>query len=76
MNVETPQNELSPRSDDWKNRKARNHNALFIRGARRVGKSVLALELAHKEYKSFIKINLHTIQDSTRSKIYEIQKKV
>lgn len=41
---------------DWKNKKARNHNALFIRGARRVGKSVLALELAHKEYKSFIKI--------------------
>ena len=24
---------------DWKNRKARNHNALFIRGARRVGKN-------------------------------------
>lgn len=42
---------------DWKNRKARDHNALFIRGARRVGKSVLALELAHKEYKSFIKIS-------------------
>ena len=42
---------------DWKKRKARNHNALFLRGARRVGKSVLALELAHKEYKSFIKIS-------------------
>lgn len=29
---------------DWKKRKARNHNALFIRGIRRVGKSVLALK--------------------------------
>ena len=27
---------------DWKNRKARNHNALFLRGARRVGKTVSA----------------------------------
>lgn len=42
---------------DWKNNKARNHNALFVRGARRVGKSVIALELAHKEYTSFIKIS-------------------
>ena len=28
-----------------------------MKGARRVGKSVLALELAHKEYRSFIKIS-------------------
>ena len=42
---------------DWKKRKSRDHNALFLRGARRVGKSVLALEFAHKEYKSFIKIS-------------------
>ena len=42
---------------EWKKSNARNHNGLFIRGARRVGKSVLALEFAHKEYKSFIKIS-------------------
>ena len=53
---------------DWKNRKARNHNALFIRGARRVGKSVLALELAHKEYKSFIKISFDRVNDDLKKK--------
>ena len=52
---------------DWKNRKARNHNALFIRGARRVGKSVLALEFAHKEYKSFIKISFDRANDDLKS---------
>ena len=52
---------------DWKNRKARNHNALFIRGARRVGKSVLALELAHKEYKSFIKISFDRANDDLKN---------
>ena len=41
----------------WKNNDARNHKCLFLRGARRVGKSCLALEFAHKEYKSFIKIS-------------------
>lgn len=41
----------------WKNNRARKHVACFLRGARRVGKSVLALELAHKEYRSFIKIS-------------------
>lgn len=51
---------------DWKNRKARNHNALFIRGARRVGKSVLALELAHKEYKSFIKISFDSVSEEIK----------
>ena len=49
-------------------RKARNHNALFIRGARRVGKSVLALELAHKEYKSFIKISFDSANDDLKKK--------
>ena len=53
---------------DWKKRKARNHNALFIRGARRVGKSVLALELAHKEYKSFIKISFDSDNDDLKKK--------
>ena len=41
----------------WKNEDAREHKCLFLRGARRVGKSCLALELAHKEYKSFIKVS-------------------
>ena len=41
----------------WKKNDARNHKCLFLRGARRVGKSCLALEFAHKEYKSFIKIS-------------------
>ena len=48
-------------------RKARNHNALFIRGARRVGKSVLALELAHKEYKSFIKISFDRANEDLKN---------
>lgn len=41
----------------WKTNRARKHVACFLKGARRVGKSVLALELAHKEYRSFIKIS-------------------
>ncbi len=41
----------------WKANRARKHVACFLKGARRVGKSVLALELAHKEYRSFIKIS-------------------
>ncbi len=52
---------------DWKERKARNHKALFIRGARRVGKSVLALEFAHKEYKSFIKISFDRASDELKN---------
>lgn len=41
----------------WKAEDARDHKCLFLRGARRVGKSCLALEFAHKEYKSFIKVS-------------------
>ena len=52
---------------EWKNNKARYHNALFLRGARRVGKSVLALELAHKEYKSFIKISFDRVNDEIKN---------
>ena len=52
---------------DWKNRKARNHNALFLRGARRVGKSVLALEFAHKEYKSFIKVSFDRADENLKN---------
>lgn len=39
----------------WKNEYAPNY-ALFIKGARRVGKSTLALKLGREEYKSFIEI--------------------
>lgn len=41
----------------WKDHDAREHKCLFLRGARRVGKSCLALELAHKEYRTFIKVS-------------------
>ena len=41
---------------------------MFIGGARRVGKSVLALELAHKEYKSFIKIFFDSANDDLKKK--------
>ena len=39
----------------WKNDYAPNY-ALFLKGARRVGKSTLALKLGKEEYKSFIEI--------------------
>ncbi len=39
----------------WKNEYAPNY-ALFLKGARRVGKSTLALKLGREEYKSFIEI--------------------
>ena len=48
---------------DWKRDDARNHKCLFLRGARRVGKSCLALEFAHKEYKSFIKVSFDEASD-------------
>lgn len=49
--------EVYSRLLQWKKEDAREHKCLFLRGARRVGKSCLALEFAHKEYKSFIKIS-------------------
>ena len=52
----------------WKEEDARDHKCLFLRGARRVGKSCLALEFAHKEYKSFIKISF----DKASSEIKEL----
>lgn len=51
---------------DWKKKKARNHNALFIRGARRVGKSAIALEFAHREYRSFIKISFDSCSNEIK----------
>ncbi|MCQ2742978.1 MAG: AAA family ATPase [Bacilli bacterium] len=51
---------------EWKNTRARDHVACFLKGARRVGKSVLALELAHKEYRSFLKISFDEAPDSIK----------
>lgn len=45
---------------------AREHKCLFLRGARRVGKSCLALEFAHKEYKSFIKISFDKASEAVK----------
>lgn len=50
----------------WKAEDARQHKCLFLRGARRVGKSCLALEFAHKEYKSFIKVSFDKASDDVR----------
>ena len=52
---------------EWKKESAREHKCLFLRGARRVGKSCLALELAHKEYKSFIKISFDKANDDVKN---------
>lgn len=51
------QRDIYAKLKEWKDNDAREHKCLFLRGARRVGKSCLALELAHKEYRSFIKIS-------------------
>ena len=50
----------------WKAEDAREHKCLFLRGARRVGKSCLALEFAHKEYKSFIKVSFDKATDDIK----------
>ena len=41
----------------WKKERARDHVTCFLKGPRRVGKSVLALDLAHNHYRSFIRIS-------------------
>lgn len=51
----------------WKEEDARERKCLFLRGARRVGKSVLALEFAHKEYKSFIKISFDKASEEIKN---------
>lgn len=51
----------------WKQEDAREHKCLFLRGARRVGKSCLALEFAHKEYKSFIKVSFDKASDDIKN---------
>ena len=50
----------------WKNEDAPEHKCLFLRGARRVGKSCLALEFAHKEYKTFIKISFDKASEDVK----------
>ena len=50
----------------WKKEKARDHVACFLRGARRSGKSVLALQLAHEEYRSFIKVSFDRATDAVK----------
>ena len=50
----------------WKKEYAREHKCLFLRGARRVGKSCLALQFAHNEYKSFIKISFDKVNDEIK----------
>lgn len=52
---------------EWKNNRARKHVACFLKGARRVGKSVLALEFAHKDYSSFIKISFDSASENTKN---------
>lgn len=51
----------------WKNEYAPNY-ALFLKGARRVGKSTLALKLGKEEYKSYIEIRF----DKASSEIKEL----
>lgn len=51
----------------WKKERARQHVACFLKGARRVGKSVLALQLAHEEYRSFIKISFDRVAPSIKN---------
>jgi len=49
----------------WKNEYAPEY-ALFIKGARRVGKTTIAEDFGNKEYKSFITINFQSANDTIR----------
>ena len=49
----------------WKNEYAPEY-ALFIKGARRVGKTTIAEELGRKEYKSYITIDFQAANDTIR----------
>lgn len=49
----------------WKNDYAPEY-ALFIKGARRVGKTTIAEEFGRKEYKSFVTINFQSANDTIR----------
>ena len=49
----------------WKKEYAPEY-ALFLKGARRVGKTTIAEELGKNEYKSFITINFQSTNDTVR----------
>ena len=49
----------------WKNEYAPDY-ALFLKGARRVGKSTLALRLGREEYKSYIEIRFDKAPDEIK----------
>lgn len=49
----------------WKNEYATEY-ALFIKGARRVGKTTIAEDFGNKEYKSFVTINFQSANDTIR----------
>ena len=49
----------------WKNEFAPNY-ALFLKGARRVGKSTLALKFGKENYKSFIEIRFDRAPDEIK----------
>ncbi len=49
----------------WKKEYAPEY-ALFIKGARRVGKTTMAEELGRKEYKSFVTVNFQSANDTIR----------
>ena len=50
---------------DWKKNKAPNY-ALFLKGARRVGKSTLANKIGREEYKSYIEIRFDKAPDEIK----------
>ena len=50
----------------WKNEYAPEY-ALFIKGARRVGKTTIAEDFGEREYKSFITINFQSANDTIRN---------
>ena len=51
---------------NWKENNAPDY-ALFIKGARRTGKTTLAEEFGRKEYKSFITVNFQEANDSIKN---------
>lgn len=50
---------------EWKNEFAPNY-ALFLKGARRVGKSTLAVKLGKEEYKTYIEIRFDKVPDDIK----------
>lgn len=50
----------------WKRDSARDHIGLFLKGSRRVGKTILALALGHREYKSFILVSFLEASKETK----------